>query len=1567
MRISFNACRRAAAVARLLGILLAMATMAPPVCAADAPTADSWAPWTAERERLNKQLRGLVAAGNTAEAMGVAEQLIAADRRVLTLPAASDAEKRMRQDALREATETLQWLVDQNRGRVQWSAAAARQRDLADILTADLGSAHYRVSDARNEQAHLERLAGLNREEAGAVVTAEGNLAKVAELYKQGKYGEAIPLAQGSVTALEQWLGASSPQLATGLHWLGDLYEVQGDYARAEPFYLQDLEMRKKVLGENHPEYALSVNDLATLYRERGDFARAEPLYRQAMETRKKLLGENHSDYANSLVNLARLYMDQSDYVRAEPLYLQALEIRKKALGESHPDYATSLGDLAGLYKARGAYARAEPLYRQALKIYRQAYGENHPYCATGMNNLAALYENQGNYARAEPLFRQALEIRKKFLGENTPACAANLNNLAELYRLQGAYARAEPLYLQAREIWKKLVGENHPNYATSLDNLAALYMDQGNYARAEPLYREASQIRKKVLGERHLDYALSLHNLGWLYRAQGDFARAEPFYLQALEIKRKILGENDPSYAINLNNLAGLYHEKGDYRRAELLLNQSIEIQKKSVGENHPNYITSLNNLAKLYEDQGNRARAEQLFLQVLAIRKKVLGEQHPDYADSLESLAGLYKAQGDFARAGPLLRQALEINEKALGESHPRRATTLNNLAMLYAAQGDYARAEPLLQQALKIRKKVLGENHPDYAHSIDCLASLYMAQGDHARAEPLSLQALEIKKKALGENHPTYARTLDGVALLYMSQGDYARAEPLLQQALKIKTKVFGTNHPEYADSLHNLAALYRAQGDFARAEPYSRQALETERKTLGENHPDYANSLGGLALLYIAQGDYARAEPLVRQAVTIQCNQLEATAAIQSQRQQLAMLESVRPYLNGYLALAASQDQFSTPAYRLMLAWKGMVFRRERLTRVGEQTPELAALFRQLQAVAGQLAKLAWATPDPQQAARWRETIARLSEKKEQLEADLSARSAAFRRAKAPSTLEEIQAALPNDVVLVDFLEFWRAEWVAVPQCGGLGVRFDQTDEGAKITNVLAGGAAAGDGRLQPGDLILEITDRSGHWTATAGKTVPAVRGLMIGDAGSKVGLRVRRAQEKPRLELTLTRAAIPWQNKFEWKGEPENVAFVVRHDRPVVRINLGPAQPVSTAIDTWRQTCGASPQSAAAGKLLRETIWEPIAAQIHGAKIVLLSPDGALSKIPLGALPGKEAGKYLIEEYPLAVVPTAQMIPEIVAREAHKPLPENLLLVGNIDYDGLSGGALDAAGGAKQIGRNSAQGFVHFNRLPATQREVAMIAKLYHQDFGGSGLQTLEEDRATKAAFLAQAGRYRYLHLATHGFFIDGRQLAATLPVHRGADRLGEMPGGAQSAELHAGLLAGLALTGANQAGKAGGGNAAVNSSDNGILTAEEIGAQNLDGVQLVMLSACETGLGKAAGGEGLLGLQRSFQAAGARAVVASLWKVPDEETKALMGAFYTNLWQRKLSPLESLRQAQLTMLRNVDSQAGRLRAPDFSQTTALPTGGAAEKPAAARQARLSPVYWAAFVLSGDWR
>jgi CHAT domain-containing protein len=107
--------------------------------------------------------------------------------------------------------------------------------------------------------------------------------------------------------------------------------------------------------------------------------------------------------------------------------------------------------------------------------------------------------------------------------------------------------------------------------------------------------------------------------------------------------------------------------------------------------------------------------------------------------------------------------------------------------------------------------------------------------------------------------------------------------------------------------------------------------------------------------------------------------------------------------------------------------------------------------------------------------------------------------------------------------------------------------------------------------------------------------------------------------------------------------------------------------------------------------------------------------------------------------------------------------------------------------------------------------------------------------------------------------------------------------------------------------------------------DDGILTALEVAGLDLHGVDLAVLSACQTGLGENAGGEGLLGLQRAFQVSGARGVVASLWKVDDSATQALMVELYRNLWERKLGKQEALRQAQLAMLERYDPKAGQLR------------------------------------------
>jgi CHAT domain-containing protein len=243
--------------------------------------------------------------------------------------------------------------------------------------------------------------------------------------------------------------------------------------------------------------------------------------------------------------------------------------------------------------------------------------------------------------------------------------------------------------------------------------------------------------------------------------------------------------------------------------------------------------------------------------------------------------------------------------------------------------------------------------------------------------------------------------------------------------------------------------------------------------------------------------------------------------------------------------------------------------------------------------------------------------------------------------------------------------------------------------------------------------------------------------------------------------------------------------------------------------------------------------------------------------------------------------------------------------------------------------------------VHFDSLPGSEGELLKIKDTYQKNFGSAGLTVLEGTAASEESLRREAPRHLYLHLATHGFFAPAEvRSALDAPVNPG-----ERPGWELSREqrvtgYHPDLLSGIALAGANNP---------VAEGDDGILTASEVAALDLSAVQVCVLSACETGLGQTAGGEGLLGLQRAFQVAGARTVVASLWKVDDRATRDLMERFYENLWDREMGKLAALREAQLWML----NERGR-RGLD------LPDDGTAPQ-------RLPPFYWAAFVLSGDWR
>ncbi|WP_366146306.1 CHAT domain-containing tetratricopeptide repeat protein [Crocosphaera sp.] len=365
---------------------------------------------------------------------------------------------------------------------------------------------------------------------------------RVTTLYQQGKYEEAILIAEQALQVAIGLYGDEDNNVATSLNNLALLYQYQGRYTEAEPLYKDALALTKKLLGDEHPNVASSLNNLAALYYSQGRYTEAEPLYKDALALTKKLLGDEHPNVATSLNNLAALYRDQGRYTEAEPLFKDALALRKKLLGDEHPSVAESLNNLAELYRSQGRYTEAEPLFKDALALRKKLLGDEHPDVATSFNNLAELYRYQGRYTEAEPLYKDALALLKKLLGDEHPDVATSFNNLALLYQSQGRYTEAEPLYKDALALRKKLLGDEHPDVASSLNNLAALYYSQGRYTEAEPLCKDALALYKKLLGKEHPDVATSFNNLALLYYSQGKVETALTYFLHSLAVEEKII-----------------------------------------------------------------------------------------------------------------------------------------------------------------------------------------------------------------------------------------------------------------------------------------------------------------------------------------------------------------------------------------------------------------------------------------------------------------------------------------------------------------------------------------------------------------------------------------------------------------------------------------------------------------------------------------------------------------------------------------------------------------------------------------------------------------------------------------------------------------------------------------------------------------------------------------------------------------------------------------------------------------------------------------------------------------
>jgi CHAT domain-containing protein/Tfp pilus assembly protein PilF len=1067
-----------------------------------------------------------------------------------------------------------------------------------------------------------------------------------------------------------------------------------------------------------------------------------------------------------------------------------------------------------------------------------------------------------------------------------------------------------------------------------------------------------------QAAAERHklVQAAQALYQTGAQLNRQGKQSDAVPRLRQALELFRRAYPkENFPrghlDLAESLNDLGFVLMMQAKFDQAEPLLREALAMRQRlypreEFPAGHPYLARSYNLLGGLFNEQGDYAGAEPFFRQALAMRQALYPREkyprgHVEVARSLDNVGVVLLDQGEYAKAEPILRDALAMYEALYPrEQHPRGhpdlAGSLYNLGLLLRRQGDHGKAEPLLRQALAMERQLFPKGHARLAASIDQLGRLLLDEGEYARAEPLLREALTMRQQLFPKarypaGHVSLATSLSSLGSLYTDQREYAKAEAVEREALAMHRALYPrakypVGHRNLAAAIANLAGTVEAQGAYAEAEPLFQQALAMDRalyppERYPDGHRDLAMTINNVARLYWAQGKYDQAEPLYRESLAMRqrlfpwehypdghrllATGLNSLGMLQLAKGEYAQAEPLlRQALEVYTRLNNRLAQVAPEAVALNAAYTFPRSRDALLTAAGElpgaDGRTYAALWQSRAALTRVYQRrhlsLIAAAGDPSIRDAW-DHVQTLRRQREQL----------------------IMAPMPKDPAgRADKLrllqrEIADAELALLPRLPALKYYEDQARIGPDALR-----------KLLPADAVLIDLLRYTHFSYDRARP---------GAQGERRTVRY--------------------------------VAFVV-HRKDVRRVELGSAGPIDRAVREWRAAITATVPGGNAtarqeheAKLahhaagLRRLLWEPLEKQLPAATAaVYLVPDAELTQLPWAALPGKGKDRVLLDDYALAVLPHGpflleQLTPPPPRSAKRPPAPEGLLLVGGIRYDdeparlAVASRAADAVVGQKVV----------WHYLGGTEAERDLIAKLLPS--GGPKLTaSLGGGVTTTGRMRQELERCRYAHIATHGFFADAQfrsvlqldpKLFEQVAVRIG-DRLvlGQRIGEGARNPL---VLSGLVCAGANR----------PDTPERGILSADAIAGLLLDDLHLAVLSACDTGIGDVAGGEGVFGLQRAFHIAGCKNVVASLWKVPDRPTAALMALFYQNLWDKKLPPIEALRQAQLEIFRHPE-RIGTLTA-ELRGTFTEVAGSGVELPTALG-GTAHPRIWAAFTLSG---
>jgi tetratricopeptide (TPR) repeat protein len=1171
-----------------------------------------------------------------------------------------------------------------------------------------------------------------------------------------------------------------------------------------------------------------------------------------------------------------------------------------------------------------------------------------------------------GKFTEAEPVADALVAAAEKAHGPEASETADTLELMLEVRRglrkwtVPGTVALAERV-VRIREATR---GPDDESTATALVMLGRMKASTRDYDGARAAVERALAIRERVFGPEHLAVANALNAVATVNRLSRQEAQAGAFAGRALALGRRLEAPAGVETATALNTLALIDRNNLEPERIVRMLEEVIAIEERLRPRDHPLNAAAILQMATAYREVGDLQAARTYEERGIALLEASNFQSYQVAFDMIE-LATINDAIGDYSEALSVAERAVALSERVTSPTSTLTASALGILATMHSRLGDHVTAASTRERVLKL----WSASSPDSLHvavASTALAESYWALGRMDDAFAAVERALAMK--ALQSEPMMLARTLQGQARLFVARGRTAEARAALERALAVgKGASQSLTRIELGMTLSDLATLERHDGHPDRALTYARESLQLLEKDLGVDNVRTAARRSVLSAILAETGAYDEARKELVEGERASLDHLRIIARTLTDRRALDFAAERQSGRNLAVTLATN-SKIAVPgdtdmAWRIVVQGRNVVVdemaARQQTVIAEAQNAAVRDQWIALNRARARLANLVIGGPQGQTPEAYQALVERTRAAHDRAERDLAEASAAFRQeqSRTRADVRDVLAALPKQTALISYVRYVPERLQGSPKPAPSTKNGGANGPAASAsTGSTASAASTASTASVPADHDTPVAPAA--YAAFIGRPdglPPRVVALGSADAIDAAVARWRAGVQSEltsgglaaRRNETAYREAGAALRRLIWDPVQPHVrqassAFIVPDGAiSLVDFSTLPIDRVTpTAAGSGNARAGSAPRAA-------YLVDEPIALHYILAERDLVQPPPEPRGHSLLALGAPDFDK--------------------VDRAAVAALTSEPTTIGRASIAGAGGsgtritrgstGSEVSAGPEVSASRAACEALSTrtFDPLPGTRQEMQQIAALWRQGTGASrataapspsgddSVMLLGDDRASETAFKMLATGRRVLHLATHGFFLDracGASPSAVNAPTTGANGGANASARGGAAPVAMPLLAespllrsGLVLAGANRRAETN------RDDDDGILTAEEIAGLDLSAAQWAVLSACDTGRGDLQAGEGVVGLRRAFQVAGARTVILSLWPVLDNVAADWMAELYRGKFVRG------------------DTTATSVRAASRSLLTARRAAGQSTH----------PLYWSGFIATGDWR